>query len=141
MLWAGKDLKYHLTTMPLLWAHIPLYLGLNTSRHGVSTTSQGNLLQCLTIKNFSYIPNLNSSSLSLKPFPLVPSLQFLMKSPSPWLPFGPPSDTGSLLRDLHVTFSSPGWTSSVSSHCLQPKGASGLFGNPLSIAMGFLPFL
>jgi len=49
-------------------------LALNASRDGASTTSLGNLFQCVTtlcVKNFLLISNLNLPCLSLKPFPLV----------------------------------------------------------------------
>ena len=52
-------------------------LALNASRDGASTTSLGNLFQCVTtlcVKNFLLISNLNLPCLSLKPFPLVLSL-------------------------------------------------------------------
>jgi len=57
-------------------------LALKVSRHWASTTSPGNLSQCLTIltkKDFSLISNLNLLSSSLKPFPLVLSPQILLK--------------------------------------------------------------
>ena len=49
-------------------------LALNASRDGASTTSFGNLFQCVTtlrVKNFLLISNLNLPYLSLKPFPFV----------------------------------------------------------------------
>lgn len=59
--------------------HLPLnqdaqgliYLVLNTSGEQSSTTSLGNLVQCLTtptVKNFVLMSNLNLASLSWKPF-------------------------------------------------------------------------
>ena len=54
---------------------------MNVSRDGASTTSQGNLFQCLTIlivKNF-LISNLNLPSFSLKPLPFILSLHALVK--------------------------------------------------------------
>ncbi|KAK4822238.1 hypothetical protein QYF61_011879 [Mycteria americana] len=54
--------------------------------NGASTTSLGNLFQCLTtliVKNFFLISSLNLPSFSLKPLPLVLSLHALVKSPSP----------------------------------------------------------
>ena len=59
---------------------------LKVSRDGASTTSLGNLFQCLTaltVKDFFLISNLNLPSLSLKAFPLVLSPQTLLKSLSP----------------------------------------------------------
>ena len=66
----------------------PSNLGLNTTREGAATTSLGNLgqgLTALTVKTFFLTSNLNLPSLSLKPLPLVLSLQALVKSPSPAL--------------------------------------------------------
>ena len=63
-------------------------LALNASRDGASTTSLGNLFQCITtlcVKNFLLISNLNLPCLSLKPFPLVLSLFNLINSHSPLL--------------------------------------------------------
>jgi len=57
-------------------------LALKTFREGASTTSLGNLFQCLTTlteKNFFLISNLNLLSFSLKLLPLVLSLQALVK--------------------------------------------------------------
>ncbi|KAK4831170.1 hypothetical protein QYF61_015640 [Mycteria americana] len=71
-------------TLKLLKA--PSNLALNTSRDGASTASLGNLFQCLAtliVKNFFLISNLNLPSFSLKPLPLVLSLQALVKSPPP----------------------------------------------------------
>jgi len=61
-------------------------LALNASREGAPTTSLGNLFQCVTtlwVKNFLLGSNLNLPCLSLKPFPLVPSLSTLVNSYSP----------------------------------------------------------
>jgi len=58
-------------------------LTLNVSRDGASTTSLGNLGQCLTtlsVKNFSLLSSVNLPSLCLKPLPLVLSQQALLKS-------------------------------------------------------------
>lgn len=58
-------------------------LALNTSRDGPSTTSQGNLFQCLTnliVKDLFLLSNLNFPPFSLKALPLVLSLQALAKS-------------------------------------------------------------
>jgi len=59
---------------------------LNGSRDGASTTSLGNLFQCVTtlcVKNFLPISNLNLPCLSLKPFPLVLSLFTHVNSRTP----------------------------------------------------------
>ncbi|KAK4815434.1 hypothetical protein QYF61_002649, partial [Mycteria americana] len=61
-------------------------LTLNTSRGGASTTSLDDLLQCFTtliVKHFFLLSNLNLSSFSSKPLPLVLSLEALVKSLSP----------------------------------------------------------
>ncbi|KAK4807355.1 hypothetical protein QYF61_014886 [Mycteria americana] len=63
----------------------PSSLALNVSRDGASTSSLGNPGQCLTtlsVKPFFLISSLNLPSFSLKPLPLVLSLQALLKSPS-----------------------------------------------------------
>ncbi|KAK4827187.1 hypothetical protein QYF61_015149, partial [Mycteria americana] len=60
----------------------PSNLTLNVSRDGASTTSLGNLFQCLTtltVKNFFLKSSLNLPSLSLKPLLLVLSPQALLK--------------------------------------------------------------
>ena len=60
----------------------PSNLALNVSRNGASTTSLGNLVQCLTtliVKYFFLISSLNLPSLSLKPLALVLSQQALLK--------------------------------------------------------------
>ena len=60
---------------------------------GVSTTSLGNVFQCLTaltLKDLFLISNLNLLSLSLKPFPLVLSPQTLV---CPLLSYSSPLDT------------------------------------------------
>ena len=52
-------------------------------RYRAPTTSLGNLFQCLTtltVKDFFLISNLNIPSSSLKPFLLVLSQQYLLKS-------------------------------------------------------------
>jgi len=77
----------------------PSNLVLNTSREGAATASLGSLGQCFTttmVKNFFLISNLNLPSFSLEPFPLVPSLHTLVKSPSPSF-LSAPSGTGRLL--------------------------------------------
>jgi len=75
----------------------PSNLALNTAREGAATASLGNLGQCLTTlmeKNFFLISHLNLPSFSTEPFPLVPSLHSLVKSPSPSF-LQAPSGTGS----------------------------------------------
>ena len=62
----------------------PSSLTLGVSKDGASTTSQGNLCQCLTIltvKNSFLISNLTLSFFSWKPFPLILSQQTLLQSP------------------------------------------------------------
>ncbi|KAK4818202.1 hypothetical protein QYF61_008586 [Mycteria americana] len=61
---------------------VPSNLTLNVSRDGASTTSLGNLFQCLPtliVKNFFLKSSLNLPSLSLKPLILVLSQQALLK--------------------------------------------------------------
>jgi len=61
-------------------------LTLDVSRDGASTTSLGNLCQCLTTitaKNLFLISKLNLTSISLKPLPLVISQQTLLESLPP----------------------------------------------------------
>ena len=61
----------------------PSNLTLNVSGHGASTTSLGNLFQCLTtlsIKHFFLTSSLKLPSSSFKPLRLVLSLQALLKS-------------------------------------------------------------
>ena len=70
----------HLSPIRLLKALSSLTL--NTSKDWTSTTSPDNLFQCLTtliIKNFFLMSRLNLPSFSLKPLPLVLSLQALVK--------------------------------------------------------------
>jgi len=62
------------------------YLTLNVSGYGASTTSLGNLFQCLTsfiVKNVFLISSLYLPSFSLKKLPLVLSQLALLKSLSP----------------------------------------------------------
>jgi len=71
---------------------VPFSLALNASREGASTTSLGNLFQCLTtptVKNFFLISSLNLPSSSLKPFHLVLLLHVLIKTFSPVFPSAP----------------------------------------------------
>ena len=65
---------------------IRLLRALKVSRDGASTTSLGNLFQCLTaltVKDFFLVSNLNQPYLSLKSFPLVLLPKALLKSLSP----------------------------------------------------------
>ena len=109
MVWVGKDLKYHLVPTPSAMGRNIFHLirllrapsnpPLNTAREGVSTTSLGNLLQCLStlmVKNFFLISNPNLPSFSLKPLPLVLPLHALVKCPFQ-LSCRLPSGTGRLL--------------------------------------------
>jgi len=67
-------------------AHSPVQPNLQCLQGRGTTTSLGNLHQCLTalsVKNFFLIFNLNLSAFSSKPFPLVLSQQILLKSLSP----------------------------------------------------------
>ena len=64
----------------------PVSLTLNVSKDKASATSLDNLFQCLTtliVKYFFCISNLKLPSFNLKPFPLVPSPQTLLKNLSP----------------------------------------------------------
>ena len=64
----------------------PSNLTLSACMDGASTTTPGNLFQCLTtliVKNYFLIYSLNIPSFSLKLFPLALSLQTLLKSLSP----------------------------------------------------------
>ena len=82
-------------------------LALSTPREGASTTSLGQLFQCLTAligKNFFLISNLNLHSFSSKPLPLALSRHALVKSPSPAF--------------SHVTFKY--WKTSITSPCSLP---------------------
>ena len=60
-------------------------------------------------KKYFLTSSLNLPSFSLKPLPLVKSLQALLKSLSPSFLY-PLSGTGRLLEGLPWAFSSPGWT-------------------------------
>jgi len=75
----------HLQQIRLLRA--PSRLALHVSEDEASTTSLGNLFQCLItlILKSLFLFNLNLPSSSLKPFPLVLSQQTLLKSLSPSL--------------------------------------------------------
>jgi len=69
-------------------------LALNPAREGAATASLGNLGQGFTTpraKNFFLVSDLNLPSVSLKPSPLVPSLQRVMLGQIgvPWLPAAP----------------------------------------------------
>ena len=84
----GRD-----TSLQTRLVRAPFSLALNASREGASTTSLGNLFQCLTtltVQNFFLISSLNLPSSSLKLVPLVLLLHALIKSPSSaflWAPF------------------------------------------------------
>ncbi|KAK4810921.1 hypothetical protein QYF61_013329 [Mycteria americana] len=107
-----RHLDNALNTMLLLKA--PSNLTMNASNDGACTTSLGNLFQCLItliVKKFFLISNLNLLSFSLKPLPLILSLQALVKKlnnpnslrsevfqPSDHF-HGPPLD---LLQQVHV---------------------------------------
>lgn len=88
VVWIGRHLKDHPVPAPLS-RHLPLeqvsqspiWPSLEHSWGGTATALLANLCQCLTtVKNFSLISNLTVPSVSLKPFPLVPSLHALAKS-------------------------------------------------------------
>jgi len=114
MHWVGMDLKDHPPSNPHATFHqtrllkAPSNLALNTAREGAATASLGNPgqgLTTLTVKNFFLTSNLNLTSFSLKPLPLVLSL--LVKSPSPAV-LQAPSGTGRPQSGLPGGFSSPG---------------------------------
>ena len=96
MVRVGRDHIGHLVPIPPLWAVTPSNgpgcskphptWPWTLSRSGASTTSLGNLFQCLTtlrVKTFFLMSNLNLPSFSLNSLPLVLSLYALVKSPSP----------------------------------------------------------
>ena len=99
MAWVEKDHNDHRVSTPRLCANhqrianhqsrLPRATSsvvLNASSDGTSTTSLGNLFQCITtlwVKNFLLISNLNLPCLSLRPFPLVLSLSTLVNSHNP----------------------------------------------------------
>jgi len=75
----GRD-PFHQTRV----LRAPSNLALNTAREGAAIASLGNLGQGLTtlmVKNFFLIFNLDLPSFSLKPSPLVASLQALVTAP------------------------------------------------------------
>jgi len=75
----GRD-PFHQTRL----LEAPFNLTLNTSREGAATASLGNQgLTTLIVKNFFLRSDPNLPSFSLKPLPLILSLYFLIKSPSP----------------------------------------------------------
>jgi len=77
----GRDISNHIRVLRAL-----SNLALNTAREGASPTSLGNLGQGLTtlrVNSFFLGSSLNLPSFSLKPSPLVLSLQTLLKSLSP----------------------------------------------------------
>ena len=99
MAWVEKDHNDHRVSTPRLCANhqrianhqsrLPRAtssLALNASSDGTSTTSLGNLFQCITtlwVKNFLLISNLNRPCLSLRPSLLVLPLSTLKNSRSP----------------------------------------------------------
>ena len=89
----------------------PSSLTMGFYRDGASTTSPGNLCQCLTVltaKNLFLISSLNLPSVSLNPFPLVLSQQtvpFSFKAPL------------QILKGLPGAFPSPGCTAPALSTC------------------------
>ncbi|KAK4823599.1 hypothetical protein QYF61_003799 [Mycteria americana] len=90
----------------------PSNLTLNVSRDGASTTSLGNLFQCLTtliIKNFFLISSLNLSSFSLKPLLLFLSLQALLKSLFPLSRFKPSRQLSTTQLLAHPPSLPPWW--------------------------------
>ena len=71
----------HQTKLPRATSSLAFY----ASRDGASTTSLGNLFQCVTtifVKNFLLISNQNLPCPSLKPFPLVLLLSTLINNRS-----------------------------------------------------------
>ena len=83
-------------------------LALDAAREGAATVSLANLCRCLTtstVKNFFLISSLNLPSFSLKPLPLVLSLQSLVKSSSPAFLYAH-SGTGRLQQGVLRAFSS-----------------------------------
>jgi len=102
-------------------------LTLNVSRDGTSTTSLGNLYQCLTnvaVKNLFLISSISLPSFHLKSFPLILSQQTLLKSLSP--SYSPPLDTKRPLLALPGPFCSPGWTAPALSACPCRRGVPSL---------------
>ena len=81
--------------------------------------------------------NSNLLSSSLKPLPLVLSLQALAKSPSP-ASCRPPLSTGRLLEGLPRAFSFPGWTAPALSACPHRRCAPAL-GSSLWLSSGLAP--
>jgi len=115
-----RDLRRSSSTTPMQWT------GTVNNRSGcpgpdpastwqypeVDHPHLGCVFQCLTtltLKYFSLISNLNLLSISLKTFPLVLSLQSLLKS-LPFLSCSSPLDIERLLSDHLRAFYSPSWT-------------------------------
>jgi len=99
-------------------AQSPIQPALEHVREGAATASPGNLFQCfttLTVQNFFLMSNLNLSSCSLKPLPLMLSLQALVKSL--YLSYKPPLSTErspwSLLQAEQPQLSQPFLTAEV----------------------------
>ena len=96
----------------------PSSLALNASRKGASTTSLGNLFQCLTtltVNNFFLVSSPNLPFSSLKPFPLVLLLPALINSLS--LSFSCPEEgnkagEGSGAQALWGAAEEPRWVTS-----------------------------
>jgi len=95
MAWVEKGCSDHVVSTPPAMCRVANHqtrlpratssLALNASGDGASTTSLGNLFQCVTticVKNFLLISNLNLPYLSLKLFPLVLSLSTFVNSHS-----------------------------------------------------------
>ena len=80
----------------------------------------------LSVNNFHLVSNLNLTSFSLKPFPLVLSLPTHEKS---WFPpvYELPLNVGRLYWSLHAAFSSPDWISPSLSACLHRKDTPALW--------------
>ena len=91
MAWVEKDHSEHPVSTPPAMGRVTNHqtrlpratssLALNASSNRASTTSLGNLFQCVTtlfVRNFLLISYLDLPCLSLKPFPLVLSLSTLV---------------------------------------------------------------
>jgi len=100
MAWVEKEHNDHRVSTALLCAGSPTTRpgcpeprpALNVSRDGASTTSLGNLFQCVTtlcVKNFLLISNLDLPCLSFKPFSLDLSLSTLVNSHCPSCLYAP----------------------------------------------------
>jgi len=106
----------------------PSQLTLNSSKEAASKTSLGILFQWFTtriVKNFFLLSNLNLPSFTLKPLPLVLSLQVPLKSLSPFFLWVSLS-TERLRKGVPRVFSSPGWKISTLSAFLHRTGIPSL---------------